>query len=256
MEDRRTPALDGVEGKMRDLKLSEAEKRSVKIGRRQACSPTIGKLKAVGKLLSQRPAKAEYVGRTLENLWPPFIEKEACGGKNDGTLLLDRNRCLFTFHDESSKKKALDSGPWSFNKDLIYEFKFIPIWVRVYGIPMGMMSSETGELIGKNIGEVLDIDLDHDGTAMGEFMRIKVRMDITVPIIRFITLEIENDEEEQEDMYEELTGAVAEEENKRKKERKIIDFKYEHLSDFCYGWGIIGHTEIACPSMTRREGAR
>lgn len=162
MGDRGTPALVGVEGKMRDFKLSEAEKRSVKIGRRQACSPTIGKLQAVGKLLSQRPAKAEYVGRTLENLWCPFTRLECKD--------LGRNCFLFTFHDESSKKKALGSGPWSFNKDLIviekfvpsktideYEFKFIPIWVRVYGIPLGMMSSETGELIGKNIGEVFDM---------------------------------------------------------------------------------------------------
>ena len=89
------------------------------------------------------------MGRTLENLWCPFTLLECKD--------LVRNHFLSTFHDESSKKKALDSGLWRFNKDLIviekcvpsktideYGFNCIPIWVRVYGILMGMISSETG----------------------------------------------------------------------------------------------------------------
>lgn len=44
-------------------------------------------------------------------------------------------------------------------------------------------------------------------------------------------------------------------ERKGKKE-KIVSFKYEHLPDFCYSCGIIGHIEKACPTKTRREGAR
>lgn len=71
----------------------------------------------------------------------------------------------------------------------------IPIWVKVYGIPMGMMSMETGDLVGEQI-EVLHVDLDDDGNAMGEFMRIIVRMDITIPIMRFAALELEEDEED------------------------------------------------------------
>lgn len=40
------------------------------------------------------------------------------------------------------------------------------------------------------------------------------------------------------------------------KKEKIVSFKYEHLPDFCYNCGIIGHIEKACPTKTRREGAR
>ncbi|KAI5007494.1 hypothetical protein ZWY2020_051242 [Hordeum vulgare] len=103
-----------------------------------------------------------------------------------------------------------------------YEFKSIPIWVRAYGIPIGMMSSETGELVGDQIGEFLDVDSMDTGNAMGVFMRIKVKMDITSPIMR----------------------------------KKIVSFEYEHLPYFCYSCGIIRHTKRACPSRTRTESDR
>lgn len=84
---------------------------------------------------------------------------------------LGRNRFLFQFQDDASKNKALRGGPWMFKKDLLvmedfvpsktiddYEFKSTPIWVRAYGTPMGMMSIETGEIVGDQIGEFLDVD--------------------------------------------------------------------------------------------------
>jgi hypothetical protein len=259
MDERRVPAMVGVEGKLKDLKLSETEKKSVKIGRKQACFSSVGKLQAVGKIFSERHAKAEYVGRTLGGLWSPFSGVECKD--------LGRNRFLFSFHDEISKDRAIEDGPWRFNKDLIvmedfkpsktiddYEFKTIPIWVRAYGIPMGMMDSDTGELVGEHIGQFIEVDLDHNGNAMGEFLRIKVRMDITKPITRFITLEIEDEESEQDQTNDQMMS--VEENGKKEKEMKFITFKYEYLPDFCYSCGIIGHTEIFCPARTRREGAR
>lgn len=258
MGDGMAPQVDGVEGRLRNLKLTDAEKKSIKIGKKQSCSPEVSKLQAVGKLLSEKPAKAEYLGRALSGAWCPFSRVECKG--------LGRNRFLFQFHDDVSKNKAIRGGPWMFNKDLLvmedfvpsktiddYEFKSIPIWVRAYGIPMGMMSTETGELVGDQIGEFLDVDLDDNGSAVGVFMRIKVKMDITVPIMRFITIEIEEEqEEEQGQVFEEMMG-VEDIENKKK---KIVSFEYEHLPDFCYNCGIIGHTERACPSRTKREGDR
>lgn len=95
MGDRRGPALDSVDGGMKDFKLSEAEKSSVKTGR----GSTVNKLQAVGKLFLERLAKAEYVGRTMGNLWCPLTGLECKD--------LRMNRFLFTFHDESSKNRFL-----------------------------------------------------------------------------------------------------------------------------------------------------
>ncbi|XBJ19217.1 hypothetical protein VPH35_010226 [Triticum aestivum] len=137
-----------------------------------------------------------------------------------------------------------------------YEFKSILIWVRAYGIPMGMMSRETGILVGEQIGEVVDVDSDINGDSMGVFMQIKVKLDITVPIMRFVTFFIEEEQEQKNEMK--LGGDDEEKEMKEKKEEeeKIVSFTYEYLPDVCYSCGIIGHTERSCPTRSRRTGSR
>jgi hypothetical protein len=65
MGDQGGPRLEDVEGKLNCQKLSEAEKKSIKIGRKNASVMVKGKIQAVGKILSDRPAKAEYVKKTL-----------------------------------------------------------------------------------------------------------------------------------------------------------------------------------------------
>ncbi|XBH58471.1 hypothetical protein VPH35_079903 [Triticum aestivum] len=140
-----------------------------------------------------------------------------------------------------------------------YSFRTTPIWIRAYGIPIGIMSKETGRLIGEQIGEVMEVDSEVNGDSMGVFMRIKVKIDITVPIMRFITFFIE-DEEEQEQANEMTLERVEEDddkgEEKEEKKRKIISITYEYLPDFCYSCGIIGHTEKSCPTRSRRTGSR
>lgn len=242
MEDQKAQGLEGVEGKLKNLKLSEAERKSIKIGRKQVGASSTGKLQVVGKILSDRPARAEFVKKSLGDFWNPFTGVECKD--------MARNRFLFTFHDQESKSKALNNGPWDFNGKLVvmenfmpnktideYEFKYIPIWVRASGIPMGMMNMDTSKLVGEQIGEFITADLDENGDAMGEYLRIKIKMDITAPLMRFTILEIEDEEE----------GMT---------EEKIVTLKYEYLPEFCYRCGIIGHTENFCSLKEGNEGKR
>uniref|UniRef100_A0A453G075 Uncharacterized protein n=1 Tax=Aegilops tauschii subsp. strangulata TaxID=200361 RepID=A0A453G075_AEGTS len=76
MVDLNTKFLEGVEGKLKNLQLSEAEKKGIGIGKKQACSSQVSKLQAVGKLLSERLARAEHVGRSLGAVWIPFFGVE------------------------------------------------------------------------------------------------------------------------------------------------------------------------------------
>lgn len=46
-----------------------------------------------------------------------------------------------------------------------------------------------GERIGAEIGEVLDVEAKADGRVVGKFLRIKVRMNIKVPLMRGFILD-------------------------------------------------------------------
>lgn len=158
---------------------------------------------------------------------------------------LGSNHFLFTFHQASGKKKAIEDGPWMFGKDLIVVVDFdgkkrledirfdrIPIWLRASGLPLGMMNRETGQAIGDEVGVFVEMDLDEDGSAVGQFLRIKIKLDITKPLMRGVSLMTE---EEDKPMW--------------------CPIVYEFLPEFCYACGIIGHTDKGCTVTTSREGS-
>jgi hypothetical protein len=54
------------------------------------------------------------------------------------------------------------------------DFSLIPIWIRVAKMPLGLMMRAVGEMIGGMVGKVIEVEVDEDGTTVGEFMRIKI----------------------------------------------------------------------------------
>lgn len=147
---------------------------------------------------------------------------------------LGENRFLFTFLQGSRKRRALEDGPWMFGKDPVVmaefdgqktideiEFSSIPIWVRITKMPLGFMNKPAGEAIGAMIGDVLDVDVDADGMAIGEFLRVKIRLDIRKPLMRGVTLD--------------LRGATE--------KMKWCPLVYEYLPNFCYTCGLHYNTK-------------
>jgi hypothetical protein len=226
--------MEGVEGMMRGLRLSEAERRGIKIGRREEGRDGVNLIQAIGKLLADKPAIPEAMERALGPLWCPLKSLE-CEDLGD-------NKFMFTFHQASGKKKAVENGPWTFDKDLLvmenyvptktldeYEFKTIPIWVRIYKIPLGMMTRQTAEDIGDRVGEFLEVDGIVDGLAVGKCLRVKVRMKITEPLMRGTMVVIDE-----------------------KGSTRWCPFEYEYLPEFCVICGIIGHLDRECSVKLKR----
>lgn len=69
-----------------------------------------------------------------------------------------------------------------------YEFKLIPMWIRVFGLPLGYMNRTTGEWIAADFHELVDADVGRDGKAVGKFLRVKVELDIKEPLMRGFVL--------------------------------------------------------------------
>ncbi|RLM59154.1 retrotransposon protein, putative, unclassified [Panicum miliaceum] len=205
--------MEAVERMMERMKLSAAEKKGIRVeGSGPARARTL-EAHAIGKVLADKLVSEEGLKQTLGRIWCPI----------KGIL-------------SAGKKRALEEGLWMFGKDLVVmvdfgnsktieelDFSFIPIWIRVMKLPLGMMKRATGEAIGDEIGEFMPMDLDDDDTAVGRFIRIKVKLDIRKPLMRGLTVCV------------------------REENRPVwCPVEYEYLPDFCYTCGIIGHTDKVC----------
>jgi hypothetical protein len=226
--------MERVEGMMRGLKLTEVERRGLRIGGPEVSKGGSGVDQAVGKLLSEKHGNADAMAHTLGPIWCPMRGVD-CKDLGD-------NLFLFTFYQGGGRKKAVEGGPWMFDKELLvleefdpgktldeYVFSHIPVWVRVYNLPLGEMSLETGMLIGDRVGEYMEMDGLEGGLAMGKCLRIKVKKKLDEPLMRGTMVEV------------------------GKEGRNIwCPMEYEYLPDFCYICGIIGHTDKACSTKLKR----
>jgi hypothetical protein len=126
--------MDPVEEMMKGMKLTAAESKGIKVTGAGAATGTGNLVQEVGKVFAERLVNTEGLGQALGRIWCP-IKGVSCKD-------LSKNQFLFTFHQPSGKRRALEEGPWMFGKDLVVmvdfdESKaleelvlaFIPIWV-------------------------------------------------------------------------------------------------------------------------------
>jgi hypothetical protein len=146
-------------------------------------------------VFAEKPVRADALESSLGKVWCPLCGVEC---KDMG-----ENRFLFTFLQGSRKRRALDDGPWMFSKDLVVvadfdgektmdevEFNFISIWVRVMKMPLSLMNKVAREMIGEIIGDVLEMEADDGDMAVGQYLRIKVKLDIRKPLMRGVMVDV------------------------------------------------------------------
>jgi hypothetical protein len=151
------------------------------------------------------------------------------------------NIFVVRFSSEGDWRHAMKNGPWQFDfhavllkdydgatrpSDMVFDS--VDIWVRVLDLPMDMMNRVYGELIGGWIGKYISVEVDEDGMAWGEELRIRVAVRVDQPLPRGVPLK-ESDEDE---------------------ESRWFDLKYEKVPHFCFQCGCIVHSEGRC---LRRE---
>ncbi|KAL4324249.1 hypothetical protein GQ457_11G027500 [Hibiscus cannabinus] len=131
---------------------------------------------------------------------------------------------------------VLKRRPWVVHGDLFsieaynpawctddYDFTNMAIWARVYKLPMRAMNIEMGLRLGGCIGKALDIDHRIEGGNMGDFLRVRVQVDIKKPLHRCVLLS-----------------------NGHGKQHSTCPLRYERLPRFCFFCGIVGHKLSTC----------
>ncbi|KAJ8747322.1 hypothetical protein K2173_013126 [Erythroxylum novogranatense] len=146
--------------------------------------------KETEEFIGERLVKFEAMEKTLLNLWRPI--KGACIKSMGGNGLY-----LFQFFHKVDLRKMIAGGPRSFNNCLLLihhlregknlddiEFHAVDFWVRVHDLSLGFASEMLARNIGNLMGKLLDYDSSPRRSSMMNYMRIRVRLDITEPLMR------------------------------------------------------------------------
>lgn len=78
-------------------------------------------------------------------------------------------------------------------------------WVRMFNLPLACMSKEAGMQIGSSIGTVEEVDTDEVSVKRGEFLRVRVKIDMQKPLSRGRILKIQGQSVFVVFQYERLT---------------------------------------------------
>jgi hypothetical protein len=135
----------------------------------------------------------------------------------------------------------LEGRPWIFDGNLValaefdgftppveIQFEHVSFWVRMYNLPLACMGKEAGEKIGASVGVMEEVDVHDTELGWGEYLKVKIRVDLTTPLARGRMLHVAG--------------------------RSIwIAFKYEKLPKFCFKCGVILHGRRGCANEGNRR---
>ncbi|KAL5764614.1 hypothetical protein ACOSQ2_017208 [Xanthoceras sorbifolium] len=85
------------------------------------------------------------------------------------------------------------------------------------------MTKSIGRFLGNQIGEVREIDAGASGDCLGKYIRVRVVLDISKPLQRFLKVNMGNPGKD-----------------------VIMLLRYKRLLQYCFGYGFIGHSMREC----------
>jgi hypothetical protein len=101
------------------------------------------------------------------------------------------------------------------------KFERESFWIRMYNLPLACMGKTTGEKIRASVGVVEEVDVWEEAAGWGEYLRVKISIDLSSPLARGRMLHLQG-------------------------RSNWVAFKYEKLPKFCYYCGVIKHGRSGC----------
>jgi hypothetical protein len=176
----------------------------------------------VGKVLTPNPLHIETIKAVLRPAWgnPRGMQMRHMGPK----------LFLAEFETKADMLKIMNGSPWVVGRNVVLLKEFDPrvapsdmvfdrlkLWVRIFGLPFALMNSERGGPLAGMIGEVEKVECDERGRAWGEYLRVRINVDITEPFMRCVAVE-----------------------SSRLNRTVFYEVKYEKLPIFCFSCGFWG----------------
>ncbi|KAL5821045.1 hypothetical protein ACOSQ3_022927 [Xanthoceras sorbifolium] len=184
-------------------------------------------LSLVGKIIANRKVNKEAFKATIPKIWRTVKEMEVES--------IAINTYIFIFKCTRDRKRILEGGPYYFDKQLIVlqeaeglgklsdaNFKSFPIWIELYNVPLAWLNKDAGYFLGSMVGIVKEVNTGESGECAGSFIRARVLVDVSKPLIRGLRVKLEDDS-----CYS-------------------VVVCYKRLPNFCYFYGRIGHLISKC----------
>lgn len=181
----------------------------------------------VGKILASKTLNKQGVQKIIERAWRTEEDFSISPWKD--------NIYAFGFKNEKDLSKIIGNGPWSVMGSLMVlrrwdskksfnelDFTFSPFWVPIHGLPLGYINTKSGKVIAESLGDVIAVEDPGKWGKVASYIRVRVWVNVSKPLKK---------------------GSFL----RRPKEEDLwLSFRYERLSDYCYGCGKIGHTVNEC----------
>ncbi|KAL5824635.1 hypothetical protein ACOSQ3_020698 [Xanthoceras sorbifolium] len=161
----------------------------------------------VRKIIANREVNKEAFKATISKIWRTVKEM--------GVESIAINTYIFTFK-------------W-LGKLSDVDFKSFLIWIQLYNIQLAWLNKDAGYVLGGMVGIVKEVDTGESKECAGSFIRARVLVDVSKPLIRGLRVKLEDDS---------CCSVVV---------------CYERLPNFCYFCGRIGH--IICECCDNVKGA-
>ncbi|MBA0634913.1 hypothetical protein Godav_024964 [Gossypium davidsonii] len=141
---------------------------------------------------------------------------------------------LFQFFHNMDIESVLKGSPWTFNNHLLILCKlergedplkvpliFIPFWVQIHDVPIGLFYENLAIQLGNFIRAFLEYDGSNLGKENRNYMMVRVKIDVRKPLKR---------------KKQVMCCGVC----------SYVKFKYERLSLFYFYYGRLGHNDYFC----------
>ncbi|KAH9743696.1 CCHC-type domain-containing protein [Citrus sinensis] len=166
----------------------------------------------VGKILTTRGVSIEGLRAAMHQVWRTIrrVRIENLG----------ENVFLFKFALKADKRRVallVLIKPTGIGNIAKQAFTHVSFWVQILNVPIMAMNTDTISRLGAIIGIVEEVETGENGKCIGEYARVRIKVDISKPLKKIIFLEPEG------------------------KEKIPMPIRYERLPDFCFCCGTLGH---------------